>query len=221
MRDFVSKQQAPGGRSMLLKELSAAFLAQGCVEKNQALLTQWASPEERTELLSVTAGNIVDERGLAGSVENFQKLLRDPGFPLGEQQQQVVMSGLSRVEPVAMDAALVVMSAVSAPDQREENLAWLAEEFARRNPSADEPDSRRQSYAAPDQVLADAALAATAGALAKNGNPGLAATYAGRIRDASIRETAMAAVNPGASVSAASASDSPGPASSPAPTSNP
>jgi hypothetical protein len=220
VRDFVGKQKAPDSRSMLLKELSAAFLAQGCVEKNLTMLAQWASPEERTALLSATAGNIVDERGLAGSVENFQKLLRNPGFPAG-QQQQVVMSGLSRVEPETMDAALVVLAAVSAPDLREANLAWLAEEFARRNPSADEPGSRQRSYAASDQALADDALAATAGALAKNGNPGMAAAYAGRIRDASIRETAMAAVNAGTSVSAASASDSPAPASSPASTSNP
>lgn len=194
LREFVSKQEDAGSRSMLLQELSAAFLAQGYVEKNLTLLAQAMPSAEVAETLAATAGNIVDERSVPGTVENFLKLLRHPDFPAG-QQQRVLTEALSHVEaePGTQEAALAVMAAVSLPEMRESNLVWLAEMFAGKNPppaagSGGQNAARRSA----GQAETDTALAATAGALARSGNADLAAYYVNRIRDGGIRAAAAA-----------------------------
>ena len=85
----------------------------------------------------------------------------------------------------AIWSALGLVSQASRPDQRAENLAWLAERFARERPG--EVSGYVTLGDAAQQAQLDAALAATAEALSARGNARLAREFAEKVRSESLR----------------------------------
>ena len=74
---------------------------------------------------------------------------------------------------------------LSSPDQRAENLAWLAERFAKERPS--EVSGYVTLGDPAQQAQLDAALAATAEALSARGNTRLAKEFAEKVRNEAMR----------------------------------
>lgn len=115
-------------------------------------------------------------------------LLDRPDFP-APLRQSVLREVAATAYGDAVWPSMILVHQAAAPDQREDDLVWLAERFQRERPAQ---LSGFITLADPAQQAAlDSALAATSEALERRGNKRLAREFAEKVRDPARRPHAI------------------------------
>jgi len=129
-----------------------------------------------------------DRSNVMWATATVQPLLDRPDFP-APLRQSVLREVAATAYGDAVWPSLILVHQSSPPDQREEDLVWLAERFQRERPAQ---LSGFIALADPAQQQAlDSALAATSEALARRGNERLAREFGEKIRDPDRRPHAV------------------------------
>jgi RNA polymerase sigma factor (sigma-70 family) len=151
------------------------------------------SDQARVRALVDAARAPYDPTDVTWAAATVSPLLDRPEFP-AHLRQSVLREVAATSHGDSIWPSLLLMHQASPPEQRDENLVWLAERFQRERPAQ---LAGTLTLGDPAQQLAlDNALSATAEALAGLGHGRLAREFAQKVRDPDRRPKAFNHFNP-------------------------
>lgn len=183
---FVQLREGMPEYSTLLKGLGTGLASNWDFSQAVPFLAAGMSPMEMRSILAPQLTDFLNAGRPTEMAQTVADMVNLTAFRQSERQA-LLRQALGAAAPESEGAALAAMAAASSPAALPENLAWLAGHFSNRH-RLESPPEKPPLDPASQPVVAEA-FAATAQALAAQGNAELARKYLERISDTDRRES--------------------------------
>ncbi|MFN0129043.1 MAG: RNA polymerase sigma factor [Verrucomicrobiales bacterium] len=191
--EFTRSRLGEEGAEWLVAGTGAQLMKRADHATLLALAAGLPSDEARVRALVDAARAPYDPTDVTWAAAAVSPLLDRSDFP-AHLRHSVLREVAATSHGDSVWPSLVLMHQASPPEQRGENLVWLAERFQRERPAQ---LSGTLTLGDPHQQQAlDTALAATAEALAARGHERLAREFAQKVRDPARRPASFNRANP-------------------------